>query len=100
MLLKSTTNNTYKHFIEKKIGQVSDAQNCQTSCRTLYNGTCEYFMFDRTTNDCLIFSGSMNDLQNDCREVGYAKEPNHASCDTVLPSDSSNGCYVSMSSVY
>ena len=56
-------------------------------------------MFDRTTNDCMLFSGSLNDLQDDCREVGYAREPNHASCDTVFPSNSSNGCYVSISTI-
>ena len=53
-------------------------------------------MFDRTTNDCMLFSGSLKDLQDDCREVGYAREPNHASCDAVFPSNSSDGCYVSM----
>ena len=52
-------------------------------------------MFDRTTNDCMLFSGTLNDLLDDCREVGYAREPNHELCDVVFPSNFSNGCYVS-----
>ena len=51
-------------------------------------------MFDRTTNDCMLFSGSLNDLLDDCREVGYAREPSHELCDVVFQSNSSNGCYV------
>ena len=51
-------------------------------------------MFDRTTNDCKLFSGSLDDLRADCKEVGYAKEPAHASCDVVFDSGSENGCYV------
>jgi len=83
---------TSSNLIEE-IGQVSDAKKCQIFCKDLYHGTCNWFMFDRTTNDCMLFSGSLEDLQGDCREVGYAKEPNHASCDTVFPSNSSDGCY-------
>merc|ERR1711962_490835 len=70
---------TPSNLIEE-IGQVSDAQKCQKLCKSLYHGTCNWFMFDRTTNDCMLFSGSLKDLQDDCREVGYAREPNHASC--------------------
>ena len=53
-------------------------------------------MFDRTTNDCKLFSGSLGDLRSDCKEVGYAKEPDHSSCDIVFQSDSENGCYVNI----
>lgn len=80
------------HLIEE-IGQVSDEATCQIFCKTLYHGICNWFMFDRTTNDCMLFSGSLNDLLDDCREVGYAREPNHELCDVVFPSNSSNGCY-------
>jgi len=83
---------TPSNLIEE-IGQVSDAQKCQMLCKNLYHGTCKWFMFDRTTDDCMLFSGSLNDLQDDCREVGYAREPSHASCDKVFPSSSSDGCY-------
>jgi len=83
---------TPSNLIEE-IGQVSDAQKCQVLCKSLYHGTCNWFMFDRTTNDFMLFSGSLKDLQDDCREVGYAREPNHASCDTVFSSNSSDGCY-------
>jgi len=77
----------------EEIGQVSDAQTCQSFCKDLYRGSCAWFIFDRTTNDCKLFSGSLDDLRADCKEVGYAKEPNHSSCDTVFASNSSNGCY-------
>ena len=56
-------------------------------------------MFDKTTEDCKLFSSPLNDLWNDCREVGYAREPDHELCDEMFPSDSSNGCYVSICKV-
>ena len=65
----------------------------------MYNEVCNWFIFDRTTNDYKLFSGSLNDLHDDCNEVGYKKEPNHESCDAVFPPDSENGCYVSIKSV-
>jgi len=77
----------------EEIGHISDAQTCQRFCNELYNGTCQWFMYDKTTEDCKLFSSSLNDLWNDCREVGYAREPNHELCDEMFPSDSSNGCY-------
>jgi len=77
----------------EEIGQIADAQTCQSFCKDLYPGACTWFMFDRTTNDCKLFSGSLDDLRADCKEVGYAKEPAHASCDVVFDSGSENGCY-------
>ena len=52
-------------------------------------------MFDRTTNDCKLFSGSVEDLQNDCREVGYASQPAFDECNAIFDDMSENGCYVS-----
>jgi len=77
----------------EEIGQIADAQTCQSFCKDLYPGACTWFMFDRTTNDCKLFSGSLDDLRADCKEIGYAKEPAHASCDVVFDSGSENGCY-------
>merc|ERR1712126_639693 len=77
----------------EEIGHISDAQTCQRFCNDLYNGTCQWFMYDKTTNDCKLFSSSLNNLWNDCREVGYAREPDHELCDEMFPYDSSNGCY-------
>ena len=82
-------------FFTQEIGQIADAQTCQSFCNELYNGVCTWFIFDRTTNDCKLFSGSLNDLRADCKEVGYAKEPDHNLCDDVFASDSENACYVS-----
>ena len=56
-------------------------------------------MFDRTTNDCRLFSGSLSDLYSDCKEVGYAKQPEHSLCDVVFESNSVNGCYVSIQNI-
>jgi len=77
----------------EEIGHISDAQTCQRFCNDLYNGTCQWFMYDKTTKDCKLFSSSLNNLWNDCREVGYASEPDHELCDEMFPYDSSNGCY-------
>ena len=56
-------------------------------------------MFDRTTSDCKLYRSSLNDLWNDCREVGYAVEPKYDLCDQVFPANSSNGCYVSINGI-
>ena len=77
------------------IGQIDGVQTCQAFCKDLYQGTCTWFMYDRTTHDCKLFNGSLNDLQTDCREVGYARDPGHGSCDTEFDSSSADGCYVS-----
>ena len=95
MLFNSSQTATIFSIFCKEIGQVSDVEKCQILCKNLYHATCEWFMYDRTTNDCLLFSGSLNDLKDDCREVGYAKEPNHASCNKLFPPIYPDGCYVS-----
>ena len=56
-------------------------------------------MFDRTTSDCKLYKSSLNDLWNDCREVGYAKEPQYDLCDQAFAANSSNGCYVSINGI-
>ena len=53
-------------------------------------------MYDKTTNDCKLFSSSLSDLWNDCKEVGYAKNPGYDQCDGVFAATSANACYVSM----
>ena len=78
------------------MGQIPNAETCQKFCKDLYNTTCRWFMFDKTTNDCKLFSGSLNDLVDDCKEIGYAREPSHTLCDVVFESNSSSGCYVSL----
>ena len=65
----------------------------------MYAGTCQWFMFDGTTSDCKLFSSPLNDLWNDCREVGYAREPQYDLCDQVFSANSTNGCYVSMNEI-
>ena len=52
-------------------------------------------MYDRTTKDCKLFSGSLDDLRADCNEIGYPREPSYDSCDVVFSGD--DGCYVSKS---
>lgn len=63
-------------------------------CRNIYRKSCNWFMFDSTTNECKLFAGSLNDLKSVCREFGYQREPNYETCDAVFESESANGCYV------
>ena len=79
----------------QEIGAVPDAVTCQKFCKELYAGTCEIFMYDKTTQDCRLFSGSLEDLQKDCREIGYAVEPAFTECNKVFPVQGDTGCYVS-----
>ena len=52
-------------------------------------------MFDRTTSDCKLFSGSLDDLYADCKGVGYSREPDYDKCNVIFTPDSANRCYVS-----
>ena len=57
-------------------------------------------MFDGTTNECKLFSGSLNDLKSVCSEFGYQREPNYETCDAVFNPDFVNGCYVNRKMKY
>ena len=63
-------------------------------CRNIYRKSCNWFMFDSTTNECKLFAGSLNDLKTVCREFGYQREPNYETCDAVFEPESAKGCYV------
>ena len=52
-------------------------------------------MFDKTTSDCKLFTGSLNDLYADCKGVGYSREPATNKCNVLFAPDSANACYVS-----
>ena len=71
-------------------------QVCQDFCKELYSNKCTWFIYDRTTNDCKLFSGSVNALKEDCRELGYMNEPSIDLCDAEFEVDSENGCLVSL----
>jgi len=77
----------------EEIGLIPDVQTCQSFCRDLYNGTCTWFMFDKTTSDCKLFTGSLNDLYADCKGVGYSREPATNKCNVLFAPDSANACY-------
>ena len=53
-------------------------------------------MYDRTTNDCKLFKGSVSDLQDDCREYGYAVTPSTDQCVAAFDAGSEDECYVSI----
>jgi len=77
----------------EEIGAVDDAQTCQHFCNDLYPGSCEWFMYDRSTADCKLFRGSVSDLQDDCREAGYAVTPAHDECEAAFDVGSDDECY-------
>ena len=82
-------------FMYQEIGEVQSVQDCQWFCKEIYAGNCTYFLYDRRSEECKMFDGSLVDFQTDCNEVGYANVPDHAQCDTLFALDSGNGCYVS-----
>jgi len=64
---------TAPNTLVEEIGQVDGPQKCQAFCKDLYSNTCTWFMYDRTTKDCKLFSGSLDDLRADCNEIGYPR---------------------------
>ena len=76
------------------MGNIKSVQICQNICKELYSDACTWFKYDRTTNDCKIFSGSINSFKEDCQEIGYLKEPSVELCDVIFEPESRNGCYV------
>ena len=73
---------------------MEDAETCQMFCKDLYPGSCNWFIFDKTSNDCKLFRGSLADFQNDCREIGYAVHPMYTECNTVFDEASDHACLV------
>ena len=59
----------------------------------IYGDSCEWFIYDRTTSDCILFKGSLSELENDCTESGYAVHPtvDHCKVEKLI---NGNGCYV------
>ena len=82
-------------WLNQEIGAIEDAKTCQKFCKELYPGTCVWFMYDRTTHDCKLFSGSLDDLQNDCQEIGYSVQPIFTECNTTFAVESEHACFVS-----
>jgi len=70
-----------------------NVQMCQRVCKEIYHERCTWFMFDRTSNDCKIFSGPINRLKEHCDEMGYLNGPSFEICDEVFEPESQNGCY-------
>ena len=66
-------------------------------CKDLYNDSCNWFMWDGTTFDCKLFSGSLSDLEDDCNESGNAVHPSYSECKAVMIKEH-EGCYVSLKS--
>ena len=72
---------------------VDGVQKCQDLCRDLYSEDCQWFIYDRTTKDCRLFKGSMF-LAEDCREVGYYRDPPIENCQDFWDANSGYDCYV------
>ena len=80
----------------QQISRLETIQDCQWFCTDIYSTNCTWFLYDRTTKVCKLFKGSLDDFQNDCKEVGYAKNPSHSECLPAFTAMSDNGCYVSV----
>lgn len=77
----------------EKIGEVQNVEECQWFCKEIYTANCTYFLYDRTTDECKLFDGLLEEFKDDCNEVGYANEPSHEDCDTTFDYAGENGCY-------
>ena len=91
---KPLDGSTPTNLIEE-IGSVANATICQLLCKDLYSNSCEWFMYDRTTNDCKLFKGPLSDLEDDCTEIGYAVSPPYDECNVNNVEENGDGCYVS-----
>merc|ERR1712018_757738 len=58
----------------EEVGHIESVQVCQHICKELYPDWCTWFIYDRTTNDCKVFSGSIDSFREDCQELGYQKQ--------------------------
>jgi len=77
----------------EEVGHIESVQVCQHICKELYPDWCTWFIYDRTTNDCKVFSGSIDSFREDCQELGYQKEPSMEHCDVVYEPEEKNACY-------
>ena len=79
----------------QEIGEVKSAKECQWYCSEIYNPTCTWFLYDKTTKDCKIFFGAEESLYDDCNEFGFTKYPSLSDC--LPPFDSSNDKFCNVS---
>ena len=79
----------------QEIGEVKSAKECQWYCSDIYNPTCTWFLYDKTTKDCKIFYGSEESLYDDCKEFGFTKYPSLSDCLPPFGSSNDNFCNVS-----
>lgn len=77
----------------EEIGEIQSIQICQWFCKEIYTANCTWFLYDRTTMDCKLFEGSLDDFQNDCSEIGYARDPSISDCPSAFDATSDNACY-------
>lgn len=76
----------------EEIGQIQNTPECQWFCKVIYESNCTWFLYDRTTKDCKLFEGSVDDFQNDCNERGYARNPPISECLASFDSGSDHAC--------
>ena len=82
---------TPSNLIEE-VGHVNDIQTCQKFCLDMYGDICDWFVYNRTTKDCRVFRGALNDSLSSCNEVGYSIETDHSRCDVAFDSRFGSGC--------
>lgn len=53
---------------------------CQKYCNIIYNETCEFFIYDRKQDLCLLMRQAWEDYEIKCRKVGGPPEPTLEGC--------------------
>ena len=77
---------------------ITDTDNCQFFCSTIYNGSCKYFYHDKRQQICQLLSLDANSKWGNCGKTAGPKKPNIGDCES--DSSQNSGCWVRMKQRY
>jgi hypothetical protein len=81
----------YTNLMEQ-IKRIDTAIDCQLFCSYYYGGNCTWWMYDETIRYCKIFKGPVEELYDDCFELGFSSNPSVAECKTAVDPVNNDQC--------
>ena len=84
----------------QQIKRIESAVDCQWFCTVYYSEECTWFSYDDHSKYCKIFSGSPEDLYEDCYELGFPSQPSLFECMAPMNESNAEPCRVKLEHNY
>jgi len=79
-------------YLHEEISRIQSAQVCQWFCSDIYAPNCTWFLYDKTTMDCKIFSAPLELLHEDCQELGFSSSTPYWECTKEYDASGEDAC--------